>query len=103
MMRKMWNNGLFEFSDVHFTFPDEEEVLYGHKTILVTCSDVFRAHFEHKVFKDQIVVPIVDAKRSDFNKLLQFIYTGEVQFTTVAVAMELLYLAKKYLLPILET
>jgi len=102
IMDKMWQDGLDEFSDVQFTFP-QGDVLMAHKKILVSCSDVFQAHFaQSQQFADQLKVSIEDTSKFHFHKLLQFMYTGKVQFTTVGIAMELLYLSKKYLLHRLE-
>jgi len=103
LVKSMWKNREDKFCDISFTFSEnEEKKAFAHKSVLISVSDVFEAHFLRKDYRDGDSVNIVDTNFYFFNKLLEFIYTDNVQFTNLDVAFELLYLSKKYLLPNLE-
>jgi len=103
VMRLMWQNRSAKFCDVSFSFADDQENLaFAHKSVLMSNSDIFNAHFNGEEFRDLKSVHIVDANFYYFNKFLEYIYTGKVQFTTLKVAFELLYLSKKYLVTPLQ-
>jgi len=103
VMRLMWQNRSAKFCDVNFSFADDpENVAFAHRSVLMSNSDIFNAHFNGEEFCDLNSVHIVDAKFYYFNKFLEYIYTGKVQFTTLNVTFELLYLSKKYLVTPLQ-
>jgi len=71
-MKQFVNNK--EYSDV--TFDIEGQFIYGHKAILASRSDHFRALFTSG-FKESTedVIPITDTKASVFLAMLEYIYT----------------------------
>lgn len=98
------NNNLL--SDVQFSFTDdkntndEENIIYAHKLILSIGSSVFLTMFNGNVSNEKKVL-IEDATKEAFFELLRYLYTEKVNLNTENV-FEILYLAKKYLIPFLE-
>lgn len=98
------NNTLL--SDVQFSFLDEkntnneENIIYAHKLILSIGSSVFLTMFNGNISNEKNVL-IEDATKEAFFELLRYLYTEKVDLKTENV-FEILYLAKKYLIPFLE-
>lgn len=82
------------FADVHFQVGDER--IPGHKAILATRSDYFRALLFGNLSessKNEIVLP--DVSVGFFKVLLTFIYSGKVTFS-VYDAFEILEISNQY-------
>ena len=97
------NNSLM--SDVSFVVRNasgEEESLAAHKFVLAVSSPVFYAMFygELAESKNKIVLPDCDSE--SFLEFLRFLYSDKVNLTGGSV-MQVSYLAKKYIVPELET
>ena len=97
------NNSLM--SDVSFVVRNasgEEESLAAHKFVLAVSSPVFYAMFygELAESKNNIVLPDCDSE--SFLEFLRFLYSDKVDLTGGSV-MQVSYLAKKYIVPELET
>ena len=97
------NNSLM--SDVSFVVRNvsgEEESLAAHKFVLAVSSPVFYAMFygELAESKNKIVLPDCDCE--SFLEFLRFLYSDKVDLTGGSV-MQVSYLAKKYIVPELET
>lgn len=98
------NNNLL--SDVQFSFIDknntnnEENKIHAHKLLLSIGSSVFLTMFNGNVSNEKNVL-IEDATKEAFFELLRYLYTEKVNLNTENV-FEILYLAKKYLIPFLE-
>ena len=97
------NNSLM--SDVSFVVRNasgEEESLAAHKFVLAVSSPVFYAMFygELAESKNKIVLPDCDSE--SFLEFLRFLYSDKVDLTGGSV-MQVSYLAKKYIVPELET
>ena len=97
------NNSLM--SDVSFVVRNasgEEESLAAHKFVLAVSSPVFYAMFygELAESKNKIVLP--DSDSESFLEFLRFLYSDKVDLTGASV-MQVSYLAKKYIVPELET
>ena len=97
------NNSLM--SDVSFVVRNasgEEESLAAHKFVLAVSSPVFYAMFygELAESKNKIVLPDCDSE--SFLEFLRFLYSDKVELSGRCV-MQVSYLAKKYIVPELET
>ncbi|EDO45984.1 predicted protein [Nematostella vectensis] len=98
----MYNNRTF--SDVEFSVmnADGEKVsIPAHKYVLATSSPVFEAKFFGKLAETGFTIALPDCSAEGMLEMLRFIYTEEIRFT-INIAVEVLYLAKKYILPCLE-
>lgn len=81
-------------SDV--TFECRGKTIKGHSLILSSGSPVFAAMFKHEFQeKEKKVVEIKDIKSNVFEQLLQYMYTGEIDFKCIDAA-ELMVAADKY-------
>lgn len=97
------NNSLM--SDVSFVVRNAsgvEESIAAHKFVLAVSSPVFYAMFygELAESKNKIVLPDCDSE--SFLEFLRFLYSDKVQLSGRCV-MQVSYLAKKYIVPELET
>ena len=97
------NNSLM--SDVSFVVRNasgEEESIAAHKFVLAVSSPVFYAMFygELAESKNKIVLPDCDSE--SFLEFLRFLYSDKVTLSEGSV-MQVSYLAKKYIVPELET
>lgn len=97
------NNSLM--SDVSFVVRNasgEEESLAAHKFVLAVSSPVFYAMFYGELAerKNKIVLPDCDSE--SFLEFLRFLYSDKVDLSGRCV-MQISYLAKKYIVPELET
>lgn len=90
-------------SDVKFVFHgirsgSESMKIAAHKFVLAVSSPVFYAMFYGPIAESKDCVEIYDCEYASFLEVLSFIYTNEANLTPENV-MQVLYLAKKYLLP----
>ena len=90
-------------SDVKFVFRgiqsgSESMKIAAHKFVLAVSSPVFYSMFYGPIAESKDCVEIYDCGYDSFLEVLSFIYTNEANLTPQNV-MQVLYLAKKYLLP----
>ena len=90
-------------SDVKFVFRgiqsgSESMKIAAHKFVLEVSSPVFYSMFYGPIAESKDCVEICDCGSDIFLEVLSFIYTNEANLTPENV-MQVLYLAKKYLLP----
>lgn len=102
----MINNPLM--SDVKFTIPHDSnstgkntsEFIYAHKFLLSLGSPVFHAMFYGNMADTREEIPLSDCHSRSFIEFIRYLYSDEVHLTSGNV-FELLYLAKKYIVPFL--
>eukprot|EP01130_Rhizamoeba_saxonica_P007493 TRINITY_DN3031_c2_g1_i3.p1 TRINITY_DN3031_c2_g1~~TRINITY_DN3031_c2_g1_i3.p1 ORF type:complete len:441 (-),score=87.87 TRINITY_DN3031_c2_g1_i3:47-1369(-) len=89
-----------EYSDVTFVFEEEEKFLYGHKAILSTRSEAFKAMFQSGMKEAEARDIVITDRYKVFKGLLEYIYSNKapVRFKKVDDWIELLYLADLYFL-----
>ena len=90
-------------SDVKFVVRDsnggsESKNIPGHKFVLAISSPVFYAMFYGELAETKDSVEISDCEYESLLELFRFIYSDEANLTPDNV-MQLMYLAKKYMLP----
>ena len=101
----MFNNTLI--SDVKFSMRDSNSdrqqsvVIPAHKYILSISSSVFFAMFYGEMAEPGDTIELPDCDSESFLELLRFVYCDEVKLTGSNV-FQILYLAKKYLIPSLS-
>lgn len=97
--RYMFNNELM--SDVHFVVGKSEKLrIPAHKYAVAISSPVFYAMFYGRMAEQGNEIKIGDCEASSFLELLRYIYYDEAKIDPGNV-FEILYLAKKYILPFL--
>ena len=97
------NNSLM--SDVSFVVRNasgEEESLAAHKFVLAVSSPVFYGMFYGKAPERRKEIDLPDCGSESFLEFLRFLYSDKVDLTGGSV-MQVWYLAKKYIVPELET
>ena len=97
------NNSLM--SDVSFVVRNasgEEESLAAHKFVLAVSSPVFYAMFYGELAESKNKIDLPDCDSESFLEFLRFLYSDKVNLTGGSV-MQVSYLAKKYIVPELET
>ena len=97
------NNSLM--SDVSFVVRNasgEEESLAAHKFVLAVSSPVFYAMFYGEAPERREEIDLPDCDSESFLEFLRFLYTDKVALTGDSV-LQVWYLAKKYIVPELET
>ena len=94
-------------SDIKFVVNDPNpnnkkgcEIIYAHKFLLSLCSPVFNAMFYSNIADNREEIPLCDCDPRSFIEFLRYLYSDEVHLTSGNV-FELLYLAKKYIVPFL--
>ena len=98
----MFNNELL--SDVKFVVRDSESgsesmmKIPAHKFLLAISSPVFHAMFYGKLAERKDSIDISDCDHKSLLELFRFVYSDEVKLNADNV-MQVLYLAKKYMLP----
>uniref|UniRef100_A0A336M3Q3 CSON011664 protein n=1 Tax=Culicoides sonorensis TaxID=179676 RepID=A0A336M3Q3_CULSO len=89
-----------KYSDCSFKI--ENRIINCHKLILTACSPVFEAMFFGPLAESHLI-RIDDIRQKTFNKMLDFIYTGQLDgASSVQELLELYYCAQKYLIEGLE-
>ena len=91
----MFDNELM--SDVSFTCGESRRIFHAHKYVLATSSAVFFAMFYGGIPPKEFPIRIEDAEEESFKEFLRFLYTDDCKITAEN-AIEVLYLAKKYLI-----
>ena len=91
----MFDNELM--SDVSFTCGESRRIFHAHKYVLATSSAVFFAMFYGEIPPKEFPIRIEDADEESFKDFLRFLYTDDCKITAEN-AIEVLYLAKKYLI-----
>lgn len=103
----MINNPLM--SDVKFAISHDtnstskdhgSELIYAHKFLLSLGSPVFQAMFYGNMADPRQEIPLSDCHPRSFIEFIRYLYSDEVHLTSGNV-FELLYLAKKYIVPFL--
>lgn len=102
----MINNPLM--SDVKFAVPLDpgsstgsgSQLIYAHKLLLSLSSPVFHAMFYGNVADTREIIPLSDCHSRSLIEFIRYLYSDEVHLTSGNV-FELLYLAKKYIVPFL--
>ncbi|KAL4708062.1 hypothetical protein ACJJTC_009841 [Scirpophaga incertulas] len=84
-----------EWSDCCFTINGRE--FKAHKLILGISSPVFEAMFYGPLSSD-ILIEITDIEPEIFQLLLNYIYTDNVEISSIDQAFQLLYASRKYIL-----
>ena len=101
----MFNNELL--SDVKFQVVDRDAAEDGsksmkkipaHKFLLAICSPVFYAMFYGELAEKKDSIDVSDCDHKSLLELFRFVYSDEVNLNADNV-MQVLYLAKKYMLP----
>lgn len=85
----------YEWSDCSFIVTGK--VFKAHKLILGITSPVFEAMFYGPLSSDEMI-EITDINSSTFQLLINYIYTDNVEITSIDQAFLLLYASRKYLL-----
>lgn len=96
-------------SDIKFVIHDSNpksqqknhEVIYAHKLLLSLGSPVFHAMFYSNLAHTGEEISLSDCDPRSFIEFLRYLYADEVHLTSGNV-FELLYLAKKYIVPFLS-
>ncbi len=92
----MFDNELM--SDVSFTCGESSRIFHAHKYVLATSSAVFYAMFYGDLAQQESTLRIPDADEESFRELLRFLYTDDCKITSAEHAVQVMYLAKKYLI-----
>ena len=104
----MFKNDLL--SDVKFVVPacnatdgeTEDQVIPAHKFVLSISSPVFYAMFYSEMADTKDLVELTDCDSDGLSELFRYMYSDEVNLTGSNV-MQVMYLAKKYMVPSLST
>ena len=91
----MFDNELM--SDVSFTCGESSRIFHTHKYVLATSSSVFFAMFYGDLAQKESPICLPDADEESFKEFLRYLYTDDCKITAEN-AIEILYLAKKYLM-----
>lgn len=102
----MINNPLM--SDVKFAVPldpgsstsNGSQLIYAHKLLLSLSSPVFHAMFYGNMADTREIIPLSDCHSRSMIEFIRYLYSDVVHLTSGNV-FELLYLAKKYIVPFL--
>ena len=87
--------------DTNSTSKDHgSELIYAHKFLLSLGSPVFHAMFYGNMADLRQEIPLSDCHPRSFVEFIRYLYSDEVHLTSGNV-FELLYLAKKYIVPFL--
>ena len=87
--------------DTNSTNKDQgSELIYAHKFLLSLGSPVFQAMFYGNMADPRHEIPLSDCHPRSFIEFIRYLYSDEVHLTSGNV-FELLYLAKKYIVPFL--
>ena len=90
----MFGNELM--SDVSFVCGESSRIFHAHKYVLATSSAVFFAMFYGNLAEKESPIHLPDADEESFEEFLRFLYTDDCELTAEN-AIEVMYLAKKYL------
>lgn len=91
---------LNQWTDCTFSVGEENiKVIRAHKLVLVVSSPVFEALLYGPIADTSGTIRVPDVEPHIFTLLLDYIYTDSVELHNIRDAGELLYAAKKYILP----
>lgn len=90
-----------QWSDCKFIVGQEphQQTLEAHKLFLAMSSPVFEAMFFGGIPEKNDVIPIRDVQPEAFKAMLEYIYTDRVSLSSIELAYEICYCAKKYMIP----
>lgn len=74
----------------------KDEKIAAHKYILSCFSPVFKTMFYGVMASDTVEIPDIDS--DEFNQMLEFFYTDELEINSIQNAWSLIYIASKYLI-----
>lgn len=95
----MFNNPLM--SDISFSCGEfNRKYFYVHKYVLATSSPVFYAMFYGRLAEKVSTIHLLDTDEESLHEFLRFLYTDEC-ILTPELAVRVIYLAKKYIVPTL--
>ncbi|KXJ19926.1 BTB/POZ domain-containing protein 2 [Exaiptasia diaphana] len=97
-----FNNSLF--CDIEFTVEDsngDKVALSANKFVLSVSSPVFETMFQGKLAEQGPQIHLPDCTKDGLQEMLRFVHSEVVNLTGSNV-MEVLYLASKYMLPLLQ-
>lgn len=89
-------------SDCTFVVGAEQYVFRAHRMILVLASPVFETMLYENMAEKNTPIIISDIHHKIFKALLTFIYTEQLEISSVDEACDLCYAADKYRLPELK-
>ena len=93
----MFNNPLM--SDIKFTSGElKRKCFYAHKYVLATSSVVFYTMFYGGLTEKGSTIHLPDTDEESLEVFLRFLYTEDCKMTA-EVAIKVMYLAKKYIVP----
>ena len=93
----MFNNPLM--SDIKFTSGElKRKCFYAHKYVLATSSVVFYTMFYGGLTEKGSTIHLHDTDEESLEVFLRFLYTEDCKMTA-EVAIKVMYLAKKYIVP----
>ena len=92
----MFNNPLM--SDISFTCGESDKKFNAHKYVLAISSSVFYAMFYRELAETNSVIHLRDTDEESLEAFLRFLYTEQCS-KAPEVAVKVLYLAKKYMIP----
>ncbi|XP_054285031.1 BTB/POZ domain-containing protein 6-B-like isoform X2 [Macrosteles quadrilineatus] len=88
------------WSDCAFRAGDEQtEILRAHKLVLAASSPVFEALFYGTLAEKSEIINVPDLEPQTFRLLLKYIYCDSTELDCIDTAGQLLYAAKKYMIP----
>ena len=91
----MFDNELM--NDVSFTCGESSRIFHAHKYVLATSSAVFFAMFYGDLAQKESSIRLEDTDDESFKEFLRFLYTEDCKISAEN-AIEVMYLAKKYLI-----
>ncbi|XP_065356465.1 BTB/POZ domain-containing protein 3-like [Calliphora vicina] len=90
-----------KLADCHFLVgdsPPDQKTIASHKLILALASPVFERMFYGQVADKSELIVITDIQPAIFQSMLEHIYTDGVNISSIDMAFQLYYAAKKYML-----
>ncbi|XP_046675919.1 BTB/POZ domain-containing protein 3-like isoform X2 [Homalodisca vitripennis] len=88
------------WTDCAFRVGNEEtEIIRGHKVVLAASSPVFEALFYGTLAEKKEIIDIPDLEPDTFSLLLKYMYYDSTELDSIEVAGQLLYAARKYMMP----
>lgn len=92
-----------QWADCKFMVGEEpvQKVLEAHRLVLAMASPVFGAMFFGNMAETSESITVKDVQPDAFEKMLEYVYTDQINLTSFDLACEICYCAKKYILPYL--
>lgn len=92
----LFNNSFM--SNIAFTCGESDKKFFAHKYVLASSSPVFYAMFYGDLAEKNSVIHLDDADDESLEEFLRFLYTDQC-IMTVEIALRVMYLATKYMVP----